>query len=287
MNPCRIVSSAFALPGHEITQKFSPLLRDGELILDSSTVEIPPSDLLSSRLKRRMSRLIQMTIATTHAARAGFPLADDIPLVFGSANGEINTIGSVIKDIFQEQALVSPSQFHNSVHNSAPGYWSILTKLHHASTTISADNLTFGYSLMQAITFLSDDCHSAQLTVGDEKIEIPQWADPAHASIDFCASLIISTQPSFSQGTILDVQHITSRTELLRLIDAMNPCIVRSDIADIPGALPVRFSIIHRHPCSALLHLLSFLESAIQLQKILLIEGTDADDCIAIIVEKL
>ncbi|GEM_PF-2559904 len=272
MLPCSIMSTSIALPGISGIETFIDLLHHGPLEFISDTVDIPASDLLPARLKRRMSRLIQMTVSTTFQARQAWDDSADAPLVFGSANGEINTIGSVLSDIFKEPPLVSPSAFHNSVHNSAPGYWSILTKLHHASTTISAGETTFGCTLMQAAAMLSNHTPIVQMTVGDEKIQIPQWADPGHTSIDFCGSMILARDTS-GEGIarVIEVRHVHGReaTEYLK------------------EAQPIRIAARHRHPCAAFYVLLEFLHSPSTLGCIRLVEGDPETGCIGMTIEKL
>ena len=57
------------------------------------------------------------------------------------------------------QRLISPTDFHNSVHNAAAGYWSIAAGARAASTTISAHDGSFGAGLLEACSqVLADGC---------------------------------------------------------------------------------------------------------------------------------
>ncbi len=271
MLPCSIVSTSIALPGISGIESFIDLLRHTPLEFSTDTVDLPASDLLPIRLKRRMSRLIQMTVSTTFQARQSCAGSADAPLVYGSANGEINTIGSVLNEIFQEPPLVSPSAFHNSVHNSAPGYWSILTRLHHASTTISAGETTFGCALLQAAAMLSDRDPFVQLTVGDEKIQVPQWADPGHTNIDFCGSMVLSRHTSGDAlAHIIDLRHMhgPEATEYQK------------------EAHPIRIASGYRHPCAAFYVLLEFLHAPSSSGRIKLVEGDPESGCIGMTIER-
>jgi hypothetical protein len=48
--------------------------------------------------------------------------------------------------------LISPIRFHNSVHNSAAGYWTIGTGCYEPYTALSAHDDTFGEGLLEALT---------------------------------------------------------------------------------------------------------------------------------------
>ena len=47
---------------------------------------------------------------------------------------------------------ISPTRFHNSVHNVAAGYWSIATGAMTASSVLSAFDASFGAGLLEALT---------------------------------------------------------------------------------------------------------------------------------------
>jgi hypothetical protein len=47
---------------------------------------------------------------------------------------------------------ISPTRFHNSVHNVAAGYWSIATGAMTTSSVLSAFDASFGAGLLEALT---------------------------------------------------------------------------------------------------------------------------------------
>jgi hypothetical protein len=87
--------------------------------------EPPMDDFVPRNTRRRIGRLIAMSLFATRDA-GGQDAPDAAPLLFASANGEINTIGGILRSLLSEAPSVSPTALHNSVHNAAPGYWSIL-----------------------------------------------------------------------------------------------------------------------------------------------------------------
>src|SRR5690606_40428753 len=69
--------------------------------------------------------------------------------VFASSGGDYPIIDQICKALCEPERLVSPTQFHNSVHNSAAGYWSIATGSRAPSTSISAFDDTFAAGLQR------------------------------------------------------------------------------------------------------------------------------------------
>ena len=86
--------------------------------------ETPPPR-LPPRLRRRASLLINMVaeVGAQATEPAGASLAT-LPLVVGSAFGELSTTMDLLRDL-EGDGAVSPTQFQSSVHNSAAGYLSI------------------------------------------------------------------------------------------------------------------------------------------------------------------
>jgi hypothetical protein len=53
------------------------------------------------------------------------------------------------------ERLLSPTRFHNSVHNAASGYWSIAHGCREASTALCAYDGSFGAGLLEALAQLA------------------------------------------------------------------------------------------------------------------------------------
>jgi hypothetical protein len=48
--------------------------------------------------------------------------------------------------------MISPTRFHNSVHNAAAGYWSIATRSKAASNSLCGFDVSFAAGLLEAVT---------------------------------------------------------------------------------------------------------------------------------------
>jgi hypothetical protein len=62
---------------------------------------------------------------------------------------------------------VSPTKFHNSVHNAPAGYWSIATGCMESSTAISAGEATFGAGLLEAALLAQRESRAVLLAAYD------------------------------------------------------------------------------------------------------------------------
>jgi hypothetical protein len=130
----------------------------GEAPWQPGEVVLPPPAILSPTERRRTGPVarLALAVATAAAEASGLPPASLRP-VFGSGNGDTVTVGGILEALTADDAFVSPTQFHNSVHNAAAGYWSIGTGCQWAATCIGAFDWTFGASLMKAVA----ECEAA------------------------------------------------------------------------------------------------------------------------------
>ena len=88
----------------------------------------PPPTILSPTERRRSGLVVRLAlaVATEAAANSGLQAAS-LRAVFASAHGDGHVVGQILETLSGTEQLVSPTQFHNSVHNAAAGYWSIGT----------------------------------------------------------------------------------------------------------------------------------------------------------------
>ena len=92
----------------------------------------------------------------------------EIPVVFASRWGEIGTTLKLIRQMHDENEM-SPAGFSSSVHNAAPGAWSIFTKNHAAYTSIAARDRTYDIGLMEATSQVETSDAKAVLYVYAEE----------------------------------------------------------------------------------------------------------------------
>ena len=77
------------------------------------------------------------------------PPASETPVVFASRWGEIGTTLKLMRQM-HDTGEMSPAGFSVSVHNAAPGAWSLLTGNHAAYTAIAARERSYEMGLLEA-----------------------------------------------------------------------------------------------------------------------------------------
>jgi hypothetical protein len=111
----------------------------------------PAPSLLPPTERRRAPEavLIAVDVAQQACAMAGRE-PRDLVHVFASAYGDLAVNDYLCATLARAPLEVSPTRFHNSVHNAAAGYWAIATGCMHGSTALSAGAATFGAGLLEA-----------------------------------------------------------------------------------------------------------------------------------------
>lgn len=125
-----------------------------------SEIAMAASALLPPAERRRTTDTVKlaMTVGAEAIAHAGLR-AEDIPSVFTSSGGDGKTITAILAVLASPLREVSPTRFHNSVHNAPAGYWSIATGCREASTSICAYDFSFAAGLLEAATrALTEQC---------------------------------------------------------------------------------------------------------------------------------
>ena len=137
-------------------------------------VVLPPPAILSATERRRAGPVarLALAVASEGAAASGLPPASLRP-VFGSGNGDSVTVGAILDGLSRPDGFVSPTQFHNSVHNAAAGYWSIGTGSNRPATCLGGHDWTFGAALMKAVAECAAEREPVLLCVYDVPMPAP------------------------------------------------------------------------------------------------------------------
>ena len=110
----------------------------------------PPSGLLPAAERRRAtpSTRIALTTAQQALTQAGLD-PKEVPAVFGSSSGNPDIIHDICAMLAAGDYQISPTKFHNSVHNAASGYYSIAVASHSAVTSLCALDGTATAALLE------------------------------------------------------------------------------------------------------------------------------------------
>ncbi|MEO5769251.1 MAG: beta-ketoacyl synthase chain length factor [Polyangia bacterium] len=160
---------------------------------------ISPPPRLPARLRRRASLLTRMVaeVAAQATEQAGVSL-QGLPVVMGSAYGELMTTMEMLEEMETGQPL-SPSRFHNSVHNTATGYLSMAADNQAPCTALAAGNDTVAMVLQEALALLADRGGDVLVVLADEQLplEISSTSQPPLAA----ALLLRSSSAAASSPT--------------------------------------------------------------------------------------
>jgi hypothetical protein len=128
----------------------------------------PAPSLLAPTERRRAQQAVLLAIdaAQQACAMAGRD-PRDLPNVFASAYGDLEINDYLCATLAREPNDMSPTKFHNSVHNAPAGYWSIATGCMASSTALSAGAATFGAGLLEAALFAQSESCAVLLTAYD------------------------------------------------------------------------------------------------------------------------
>ncbi len=154
-------------------------------------VVLPPPVMLAPTERRRTGPVVRLALAVASAAAeaSGLPLATLRP-VFASGNGDSITVGAILDTLTKPDGFVSPTQFHNSVHNAAAGYWSIGTGSGRPASSLGCHDWSFGGGLMKAVAECAAECEPVLLAVYDVPMPTPLQEKRPIGSV-FGAALVL------------------------------------------------------------------------------------------------
>ena len=131
----------------------SQAILNGQAPYQPQPTILPPPVLLPAAERRRSGAIVKLTLATGLEAITAAGLdAASLPSVFSSSGGDGETCHAICEMLASDDRQISPTRFHNSVHNAAAGYWSIATGAMATSSVLSAFDASFGAGLLEALT---------------------------------------------------------------------------------------------------------------------------------------
>lgn len=123
----------------------------GAAAFEPGAVQRPAVSLLPPAERRRCAPSVAWALAVAQEAVASSGLdAGALAVVFVSSDGDGDIVHRLCSALATPAAAVSPTDFHNSVHNAATGYWSIGAHSHAASTALCAYDASFAAGLLEA-----------------------------------------------------------------------------------------------------------------------------------------
>lgn len=156
----------------------------------------PSPDLLPPNERRRAPDTVAVSLevaskACSHAQRDPASL----PSVFASTHGDLAITDYMAETLAQAPELISPTKFHNSVHNAAAGYWAIATGCMQPYTAVSASHLSFANGLLEALVQVHCDNANVLYVAYDIEAQGP-LASVVNITGRFGCALVLNSRPT-------------------------------------------------------------------------------------------
>jgi hypothetical protein len=81
----------------------------------------------------------------------------DLASVFATTHADLAITDYLCETLVRAPLHTSPTKFHNSVHNAAPGYWCIATGCHAPYTALSVHGYSFAAGLFESLVQVASD----------------------------------------------------------------------------------------------------------------------------------
>jgi hypothetical protein len=164
----------------------------GESPYRAAPTVVPAPALLPPNERRRSGTAVKIALTVGAAAlEACGREAAGIPTVFASSSADGDTCHAICESLAGPERLISPTRFHNSVHNAPAGYWSIATRSMAPSTSVCGYDASFGAGLLEACALVHALGEAVLLIAYDAPYPEPLWAKRPVADA-FGAALVLA-----------------------------------------------------------------------------------------------
>ncbi len=169
----------------------------------AAAVVLEPPGQLSPAERRRAIPSVRLALAVGAGAVEQAGRGSALPVVFASSGADGDTISAILEALVTPSREVSPTRFHNSVHNAPSGYWGIATQSREAVTSLSGYDASFAAGLLEAGVQAISGGRPILLVAYD--LPYPEPLNSArHIETSFAAALVLSPVPSDrAQATLL------------------------------------------------------------------------------------
>jgi beta-ketoacyl synthase-like protein len=167
---------------------------------------VPPCSILPANERRRTVRTVKLALAVGAEAfaQAGRSTAETTT-VFASSGGDGDTIHEILTALAAPEREMSPTRFHNSVHNAPAGYWNIATHSHAPSSSLCCYDASFAVGLIEAAALATVDRCPVGLIAYDVPYPEPLNRVRPIAAV-FGAALILAPDQTSAAFARLDIK---------------------------------------------------------------------------------
>jgi hypothetical protein len=201
--------------------------------------------------RRRTGATVKLALGAAQQAVAAAGVdPEGLPAVFSSSGGDGLICHEICETLASAQRQVSPTRFHNSVHNAAAGYWSLATGATAASTALCAYDGSFAAGLLEALALVTVDLIPVLLCAYETSYPEPLRAKRPLAE-PFAVALVLAPAPTAATRARLSVRPCANEMATDRLSEPR----LEALRAAMPAArsLPLLRLLARREPGKAVL----------------------------------
>ena len=193
----------FIAPGLPDWPAAKAVLR-GEQAFVSAPSLLPAPALLPPAERRRASRVVKLCLGLglQAVAQAGAD-ASTLATVFTASGADGHNCHALCAQLASDDRQISPTRFHNSVHNAAAGYWGIATRSMAPCQVIGAFDASFGAGLLDGLAQVVIDRQLVLLISYDS-----EYPEPLFAKRDTpdCAGVALMLRPSRCAASLARIE---------------------------------------------------------------------------------
>jgi hypothetical protein len=216
MNSVYIEAIGLAAPGLPNWNDAQPVLRDEQPHTPAPLGNYAPT-LLPANEQRRATMTVRLAFRVgEEAIRAGGVDATRLATVFASSDADMMVSHRICSALASTQRLVSPTDFHNSVHNAPSGYWHIGARSHLPSSAIAGHDFSFAVGLLEAATQTVSEMQQTLLVCYDAPAPEPLLAKRPLGN-PFAVAMLLSPSRSPRSIATLTVERLHSQSDETRM----------------------------------------------------------------------
>ncbi len=130
----------------------------GRATYERARTALPPPASLPSAERRRTGPVVRTALAVGHeAVAASGRNATTLATVFAASGGDGQNCHAICETLAGDDRQLSPTRFHNSVHNAPAGYWSIAAHARATSNVLCAHDGSFAAGLLESLCQVAVD----------------------------------------------------------------------------------------------------------------------------------
>jgi len=220
------------------------VLSGGAIAVPDANAKPAPAILPPTERRRAPEPVLIASEAASQAAMMAGRDPATLACVFTSTHGDLAITDQMCATLAADPRELSPTRFHNSVHNAPAGYWTVAAQCNRTATAISAGPASFAAGIVEAATEVAADGEAVLLAAYDIVARGP-LAEVAPSGVPFAAAFVLSpsrSAASFAQLSVYPLQGNATQKALPAALAAFasNPTAVQ--------ALPLLVALAQRAP---------------------------------------